>query len=110
MEEHYHSMGAGDDERTMIYSLRQFTDLFEEVPPDQPGGYLASPPKDQLFLKLDPEGRLKQLWVFPKGDASGQLDWAHSMALGPDGSLYFAEVMAKRAQKFVPAGTLAREH
>jgi hypothetical protein len=26
--------------------------------------------------------------------------------VAPDGSIYFAEVMAKRAQKFVPAGTL----
>jgi hypothetical protein len=32
------------------------------------------------------------------------------MALAPDGSLYFAEVMAKRAQKFVPSGSLAKEH
>jgi sugar lactone lactonase YvrE len=93
-----------------LYVCGSSPTLFEEVPANQPGGGLASPPKDQLFLKLDLEGRLKQLWAFPKGDAPGQLDWAHSMALGPDGSLYFAEVMAKRAQKFVPAGTLAREH
>jgi len=29
----------------------------------------------------------------------------HSMSVGPDGSLYFADVQGKRAQKFVPAGT-----
>ena len=93
-----------------LYVCGSSPTLFEEVPANQPGGGLASPPKDQLFMKLDLEGRLKQLWVFPKGDLPGQgIDWAHSMAVAPDGSLYFAEVMAKRAQKFVPAGSLAKE-
>jgi hypothetical protein len=60
-------------------------------------------------MKLDTEGRLKQLWVMPKGDKPGQVDWAQSIALAPDGSIYFAEVMGKRAQKFVPAGTQAKQ-
>jgi hypothetical protein len=93
-----------------LYICGSSPTLFAEVPHNQPGGGLASPPKDQLFMKFDLEGRLKQLWVFPKGDRSGELDWAHSMAVAPDGSLYFAEVMAKRAQKFVPTGSLAKEH
>jgi len=87
-----------------IYVCGSSPMLWSEIPPSQ--AYLATPPKDQLFMKLDTEGRLKQLWVFPKGDKPGELNWAHSIAVAPDGSLYFAEVMAKRAQKFVPAGSV----
>jgi len=88
-----------------IYVCGSSPMLWEEIPPAQ--NYLATPPKDQLFMKLDTEGRLKQLWVFPMGDKPGELDWAHSIAVAPDGSIYFGEVMGKRAQKFVPAGTQA---
>jgi DNA-binding beta-propeller fold protein YncE len=90
-----------------IYVCGSSPMLWSEIPATQSA--LATPPKDQLFLKLDTEGRLKQLWVFPKGDKPGELDWAHSVAVAPDGSLYFAEVMAKRAQKFVPAGSQAKQ-
>ena len=89
-----------------IYVCGSSPMLWSEIPPSQ--SYLATPPKDELFMKLDTEGRLKQLWVFPKGDKPGELNWAHSIAVAPDGSIYFAEVMAKRAQKFVPAGTLSQ--
>ncbi len=77
-----------------------------EVPASQ--AYLATPPKDELFMKLDTEGRLRQLWTFPKGDKPGEVDWAHSIAVAPDGSIYFGEVMGRRAQKFVPAGSQAK--
>lgn len=86
-----------------IYVCGSSPMLWEEIPHAQ--AYLATPPKDQLFMKLDTEGRLKQLWAFPLGDKPGELDWAHSIAVAPDGSIYFGEVMGKRAQKFVPAGT-----
>lgn len=88
-----------------IYVCGSSPMLWQEIPPAQ--AYLATPPKDQLFMKLDTEGRLKQLWAFPLGDKPGELDWAHSIAVAPDGSIYFGEVMGKRAQKFVPAGTQA---
>lgn len=90
-----------------IYVCGSSPMLWEEIPASQ--AYLATPPKDQLFMKLDTEGRLKQLWAFPKGDKPGELDWAHSIAVAPDGSIYFAEVMARRAQKFVPTGSQARQ-
>ena len=81
--------------------------LWSEVSPR--AAALATPPKDQVVMKLDTEGRLKQMWVVPKGENGkekpGDLNWVHSMAVGPDGSLYFADVQGKRAQKFVPAGT-----
>jgi len=90
-----------------IYVCGSSPMLWSEIPPSQSA--LSTPPKDQLLMKLDTEGRLKQLWVFPKGDKPGDLNWAHSIAVAPDGSLYFAEVMGKRAQKFVPAGSLSKQ-
>jgi len=86
-----------------IYVCGSSPMLWSEIAASQSA--LATPPKDQLFMKLDTEGRLKQLWVFPKGNKPGELDWAHSIAIAPDGSIYFAEVMGHRAQKFVPAGS-----
>jgi hypothetical protein len=69
---------------------------------------LATPPKDQLFMKLDTEGRIKQLWVIPKGENGkeqpGDLNWVHGMAVADDGTIYFGDVQGKRAQKFVPIG------
>jgi DNA-binding beta-propeller fold protein YncE len=38
--------------------------LWSEVGPKQAA--LATPPKDQVVMKLDTEGRLKQMWVVPK--------------------------------------------
>jgi streptogramin lyase len=85
--------------------------LWSEIPATQAA--LATPPKDQLFMKLDTEGRLKGLWVVPKGqdgkEKPGELNWVHGMAVGNDGALYFAEVRANRAQKFVPAGAKAAQ-
>ena len=80
--------------------------LWSEIPATQTA--LATPPKDQLFIKLDTEGRLKGLWVVPKGENGkekpGDLNWVHGMAVAADGSIYFADVQGHRAQKFVPAG------
>ncbi len=87
-----------------IYVCGSSPMLWSEIPATQAA--LATPPKDQLFMKLDTEGRLKQLWVIPKGEndkeKSGEVAWIHSMAVAADGSLYFGEVQGKRAQKFVP--------
>jgi hypothetical protein len=38
--------------------------------------------------------------VFPRGE----VNWIHGMAVDPDGSLYFAEVQGRKAQKFVRVG------
>lgn len=91
-----------DDE---LYVCGSSPMLWSEVPANQAA--LATPPKDQLFMKLDTEGRLKQLWMIPKGDRTGEVNWIHSMAVAADGSLYFAEVQGKRAEKFVPVGAAA---
>src|SRR5947209_17522951 len=42
---------------------------------------LGCPPKDQLFLRFNPRGRLLQLWSVPLGvdglEQPGELNWAH---------------------------------
>ncbi len=84
--------------------------LWAEVPATQV--QLATPPKDEVIMKLDTEGRLKQLLVVPKGqngkEQPGDLNWAHSMAVAADGALYFGDVQGKRAQKFVPTGAVGK--
>ena len=66
---------------------------------------LATPPKDQVVMKLDTEGRLKQLWM-----VTGEVNWIHSIAVAADGSVYFGEVQGKRPRRFVPAGSTASAH
>jgi DNA-binding beta-propeller fold protein YncE len=85
-----------------IYVCGSSPMLWSELPATQAN--LATPPKDQLFMKFDTEGRLKQLWMFSKSD----LSWGHSIALGPDGSLYFGDVQGRRPVKFVPTGAAAK--
>ena len=90
-----------------IYVCGSSPMLWSQIPANQAA--LATPPKDQLFMKLDTEGRLKQLWVFPKGENGkekpGEVNWIHSIAVAGDGSVYFGEVQARRAEKFVPVGS-----
>jgi DNA-binding beta-propeller fold protein YncE len=79
---------------------------WSEVPTTQ--AMLATPPKDQVLLKLDTEGRIKLLAVFPKGENGkekpGDLNWVHGMAVADDGAVYLGDVQGKRAQKFIPVG------
>jgi streptogramin lyase len=85
--------------------------LWSEIPATQ--GTLATPPRDQILLKLDPEGHIKQLSVIPKGENGkekpGDLNWVHGMAVAADGTIYFSDVQGKRAQKFVPVGAQANK-
>jgi hypothetical protein len=93
-----------------IYICGSSPMLWSEVPARQSA--LATPPKDQLVMKLDTEGRLKQLWVFPKGENGkerpGDLNWVHSIAVAADGTLYLGDVQGKRVQKFAAVGALAK--
>jgi hypothetical protein len=79
---------------------------WSEIPAAQAA--LATPPKDQVLMKLDTDGRIKLLAVFPKGENGkekpGDLNWVHAMAVAADGSIYFGDVQGRRAQKFVPVG------
>jgi glutathione peroxidase-family protein len=57
-------------------------------------------------MKLDTEGRLRGLWLLPKGDNDkekpGEVNWIHSVAVDWNSNVYLAEVQGKRVQKFVP--------
>ena len=82
--------------------------LWQDLPAAQQQNGLSTPPKDQIVVKFDTEGRVKQLVVIPKGENGkekpGDLNWVHGMAVAGDGTIYFADVQGKRAQKFVRIG------
>lgn len=66
---------------------------------------LGCPPKDQVFMKFNPEGKLLQLWTVPKGadglERPGECNWVHAIAADSKGNLYVGDIIGKRAQKFV---------
>jgi streptogramin lyase len=66
---------------------------------------LGCPPKDQVFMKFNSQGRLLQLWTVPKGadglEKPGECNWVHCIAVDSKGSLYVGDIIGKRAQKFV---------
>jgi sugar lactone lactonase YvrE len=67
---------------------------------------LSCPPKDQLFMRFDTTGRVRQLWTVPKGEDGkeqpGDLNWVHGIAVDSQGSIYASDIMGKRVQRFVP--------
>jgi DNA-binding beta-propeller fold protein YncE len=69
------------------------------------GNMLSIPPKDQVVMKFDPDGRARELWVFPKGadgqEKPGELNWVHAVAVDAQGSLYLGDINGKRAQRFI---------
>ena len=86
-----------------IYVCGSSPMLWTDVPANQAS--LSTPPKDQMFMKLDTKGRLLGLWLLPKGDddreKAGEVSWIHSIAIGWD-EVYLAEIQGKRVQKFLP--------
>jgi hypothetical protein len=97
---HYLSITANDDVLICGSSPMLWSDLGAN------GVFLGVPPKDQMVIRLDRDGRLKQLWSFPMGNTGspGELTAVHNMAVGPDGSLYLADVGARRVQRFESSG------
>ena len=99
----WHLVVTKDDD---IYVCGSSPTLWSQIPATQTA--LATPPKDQVIMKLDTEGHIKQLLVIPLGENGkekpGDLNWVHSMAIADDGTFYFGDVQGKRAQKFVPVG------
>lgn len=71
---------------------------------------LATPPHDQLLMRFDLDGRVRQLWAVPMGDRAGQLNWVHGLAADSAGNLYCGDYRGGRVQKFVrvPAAAHAR--
>jgi hypothetical protein len=65
---------------------------------------LGCPPKDQVLMKFNADGKLLQLWTVPKGadglERPGELNWVHCVAVDSKGNLYAGDIKGKRAQKF----------
>jgi hypothetical protein len=66
-----------------------------------PGLIVGIPPKDQLVMVFTPDGRVKRLSTFPKGQRVGELDWVHALAIDRHGNLYLGDIQGRRAQKFL---------
>lgn len=68
-------------------------------------GALGCPPKDQIFMKFNPQGKLLHLFTLPKGldglERPGEVNWVHCIALDSRGNMYLGDIIGKRAQKFV---------
>jgi streptogramin lyase len=66
---------------------------------------LGCPPRDQVFMKFTPQGKLVQLLTLPKGldglERAGEVNWVHALALDSRGNLYTGDIIGRRAQKFV---------
>jgi DNA-binding beta-propeller fold protein YncE len=66
---------------------------------------LGCPPKDQVFMKFNSDGKLLQLWTVPKAadglEKPGECNWVHAIAADSKGNLYVGDIIGKRAQKFV---------
>lgn len=74
------------------------------MPWGQPPELLGCPPKDQMFVKFSPEGKVLQLWTVPKGEDGkekpGELNWLHAIALDSQENIYAVEIKGQRLQKF----------
>jgi hypothetical protein len=66
---------------------------------------LGCPPKDQIFMKFSPTGKLLHLFALPKGldglERPGEVNWVHCIALDSRGNMYLGDIIGRRAQKFV---------
>lgn len=66
---------------------------------------LSCPPKDQLFMRFDTAGRVRQLWTVPKGEDGaeqpGQLNWVHGIAVDSRGNIFASDIIGSRVQKFL---------
>jgi len=66
---------------------------------------LGCPPKDQLVMKFDTDGKLLELHTFPKAtdgqEKPGDLNWVHGIAVDLQGNLFLGDIIGKRLQKFV---------
>jgi streptogramin lyase len=76
-----------------------------KVDPKYPTAPLNCPPKDQVIMKFDTTGRVRQVWSLPKGEDDkekpGEVNWLHMIAFDSKGNFYAGDVIGKRVQKFV---------
>jgi len=68
------------------------------------GGF-GGPPKDQLVMRFDADGKIHQLWtmpICPEGkEKPGELNIVHGIGVDSKGNVYLGDVGGKRVQKFV---------
>ena len=81
-------------------------DLGKKTPKKREGGpVVAGPPKDQILVHMNTDGKILGRWTLPMGKAGkarpGELDTVHGIAVGRDNAVYLADVGGKRVQKFV---------
>ncbi len=73
--------------------------------PKYPTAPLGCPPKDQLIMRFNTDGKLLQLWTFPKAEDGmekpGTLNWLHCIALDTKENLYCTDIIGSRVQKFI---------
>ena len=73
--------------------------------PKYPTAPLGCPPKDQVFMRFRPDGRLLQMWAIPKAvdgkEKPGELNWVHCLAVDKTGNIYSGDIIGERMQKFV---------
>ena len=66
---------------------------------------LGVPPKDQVAMRFNTDGKLLQLVHLPKGadglERPGEVNWVHCIAVDSRGNLYLGDIKGKKAQKFV---------
>lgn len=66
---------------------------------------LGGPPKDQVFMRFSPDGRVRQLWAVPKAatgqEKPGECNMVHGVGVDSRGSIYVGDIAGRRCQKFV---------
>jgi len=74
--------------------------------PKYPDAPLGCPPKDQLIMKFNTQGKALQLWTFPNApdgaEKPGELNWLHAIAVDSKENLYLGDIIGSRSQKFLP--------
>lgn len=65
---------------------------------------LGCPPKDQIFLRFNSDGKLLQMFALPKGldglERPGEVNWVHCIAFDSSGNMYLGDIVGRKAQKF----------
>ncbi|MDD4868951.1 MAG: peptidyl-alpha-hydroxyglycine alpha-amidating lyase family protein [Kiritimatiellae bacterium] len=73
--------------------------------PKYPTAPLGCPPKDQVFMRFNTDGKLLQLWAVPKAEDGqekpGSLNWLHGIALDSKANIFCTDITGRRVQKFV---------
>jgi len=69
-------------------------------------GAFGYPPKDQIFVRFNTDGKVMQIWSVPSAPAEGQAKpgegaLIHGFGVDSKGNVYVGEISSKRTQKFL---------